>query len=269
MSLCIGVAIPEGVVVAGESRQTQVVGGVNRIASDSAVKVFQLSDTVLAATTGWAFLQPEGATIQRSISSIVEDFRPSIPPNSTVQTIANLLWSHFNAVYQNHITQYPNTAVPAGQIALNFIVAGYDPGSTTGSIFPVDIPSAAAPAAPSRTTTNPGAWWIGQVEVLARIMLGYDVRMLSLPLSQVANPAGTAAAQLASLNYLIYWNSMSIQDAIDFAVAMIQVTTTIQKFTAGIVSQPGGVAGVGGPIDVAVVRPSANVTWIARKEFHI
>lgn len=149
MSLCIGVAIPEGVVVAGESRQTQVVGGVNRIASDSAVKVFQLSDTVLAATTGWAFLQPQGATIQRSISSIIEDFKPSISPNSTVQTIANLLWSYFNAVDQNHITQYPNTAVPAGQIALNFIVAGYDPGSTTGSIFSLDIPSAAAPAAPS------------------------------------------------------------------------------------------------------------------------
>jgi hypothetical protein len=61
---------------------------------------------------------------------------------------------------------------------------------------------------------------------------------------------------------------MSIQDAIDFAVAMIQVTTTIQKFTAGIATQPGGVAGVGGLIDVAIVRPNENVTWIARKEFH-
>lgn len=105
--------------------------------------------------------------------------------------------------------------------------------------------------------------------MLARIVLGYDPRILSLPLSQAANPPGTAASQLASLSYAIYWNSMSIQDAIDFAVAMIQVTITIQKFTAGIVSQPGGVAGVGGPIDVAVVRPSTNVTWIARKEFHI
>jgi hypothetical protein len=34
---------------------------------------------------------------------------------------------------------------------------------------------------------------------------------------------------------------------------MIQVTMTIQKFTAGIAMQPGGVVGVGGSIDVAMV----------------
>jgi len=62
---------------------------------------------------------------------------------------------------------------------------------------------------------------------------------------------------------------MTIQDAIDFAVGMIQVTTTIQKFTAGIAMQLGDVAGVGGPIDVAVVRPQSIVSWISRKELHI
>ena len=60
---------------------------------------------------------------------------------------------------------------------------------------------------------------------------------------------------------------MTVQDAIDFAVGMIQIT--IQKFTAGVVMQPGGVAGVGGPIDVAVVRPGESVSWIRRKELHV
>jgi hypothetical protein len=55
MSLCISVVTPEGIVVAGESRQTQVVAGVNRIASDSAIKVFDLKNTVLPATGRMGF----------------------------------------------------------------------------------------------------------------------------------------------------------------------------------------------------------------------
>jgi hypothetical protein len=267
MSLCISVAIPEGIVMAGESRQTQIIGGVNRISSDSAVKVFQLSETVLAATAGWAFLQSQGSAIQRNISSLVEIFKPSIPANSTVEAIATQLWTYFNSVYQSHISYLPGSAMPAGQVALNFIVAGYDPGSTLGQVYVVDIPSTTPPMA-ARTSENPGAWWIGQVDVVARIMNGYDFRILNLPLVQSANQAATARQQLDGFNYAIFWNAMSIQDAIDFAVAMIQVTTTIQKFTAGIAMQPGEVAGVGGSIDVAIVRPNENVTWIARKELH-
>jgi hypothetical protein len=139
MSLCISVVIPEGIVMAGESRQTQVIGGVNRIGSDNAIKVFNLTNTVLASTAGWAFLRPQGATMARNISS---------------------------------------------------------------------------------------------------------------------------------LSYAIYFNTMTVQDAIDFAVGLIQITITIQRFTAGITTQLGAVAGVGGPIDVAVVRPGKNISWVARKELH-
>ena len=88
MSLCISVVTPEGIVVAGESRQTQVIAGVNRIGSDSAVKVFDLTNTVLAATAGWAFLQPQGAAMMRNISSIIEEFKPTIPAGSGVRAIA-------------------------------------------------------------------------------------------------------------------------------------------------------------------------------------
>jgi hypothetical protein len=100
-------------------------------------------------------------------------------------------------------------------------------------------------------------------------MNGYDPRILTIPPVQAAHQAGTALTQLAGLSYIVQWNAMTLQDAIDFATGMIQVTTTIQKFTAGIVLQPGGVAGVGGPIDVAVIRPgAANVEWISRKQLH-
>jgi hypothetical protein len=270
MSLCISVVTPEGIVVAGESRQTQVVAGVNRIASDSAIKVFALTNTVLAATAGWGFLQPAGATMARNISSLIEAFRPTIPAGSSVQTIAGLVWTYFNNIYQQHIAQLPASAVTAGQFALNFIVAGYDPGSGTGTLFGVDVPSSAAPTTPlGSITNNPGSWWIGQYDVVARIINGYDPRALNLPFVQAANQTGAATTALNGLAYVVNWNTMTIQDAIDFAVGMIQITITIQKFAAGIVTQLGGLAGVGGPIDVAVVRPGTDVEWISRKTLHI
>lgn len=62
---------------------------------------------------------------------------------------------------------------------------------------------------------------------------------------------------------------MTLQDAVDFAVAMIQVTTTVQRFTAGTHLQLGAAANVGGLIDVVVVRPGGEVQWVARKTLHV
>jgi len=49
---------------------------------------------------------------------------------------------------------------------------------------------------------------------------------------------------------------------------MIQITIIIQRFADGIQMAPGGVPGVGGPIDVAVIQPGGPVRWIARKALH-
>lgn len=256
-------------MVAGESRQTQLIAGVNRIGSDSAVKVFDLTETILAATAGWAFLQPQGAPMQRNIASLVEDFKATIPAGSSVKEVAALLWTRFESIYEQHIAQLPASTVPADQSALNFIVAGYDPGSRRGTLFSVAIPSGAAPGSESRSSDQPGPWWIGQVDVVARIINGFDPRALQLAFVQTANQgANSATTQLDGLSYAVYYNTMSLQDAIDFAVGMIQVTITIQRFTAGIATQLGAVAGVGGPIDVAVVQPGKTVRWVARKELH-
>jgi hypothetical protein len=269
MSLCISVVTPEGIVVAGESRQTQVIGGVNRVGSDSATKVFSVSDSVLAACAGWAFLQPQGSTVAKNISSLIEDFKPSIPTGAATQDIAVLLWEHFNTLYREHVAQFPTQAVATGDIAINFIVAGYDPGTSQGTLFHVNIPSTVAPGAPSRSTNlAPGPWWIGQTDVVARIINGYDPRVMNFPFVQAANQNNAALILLNGMSYAVFYGTMTIQDAIDFAVAMIQVTIIIQRFTAGINTQPGAVAGVGGPIDIAVVQPGKEIKWISKKELH-
>jgi 20S proteasome alpha/beta subunit len=264
----VAVVVPEAIVFAGESRQTQIVGGVNRVASDNAMKVFDLTDTVLAATAGWAFLRPAGTAMQRNISSIIDTFKATIPARSSVKDIATSLWSHFNDLYQQHIAQIPGSAVAAGSFALSLAVGGYDAESPDGTLYSIQIPSTTPPPTSVRSTDTPGPWWIGQVDVVSRILKGYDYRALELPFIKAALQDDNNRKLLGGLEYPLFSNTMTVQDAIDFAVAMIQVTITMQRFTAGTVSQLGSIAGVGGPIDIAVVHPRQKIRWVSRKELH-
>ena len=263
MSLGICVATSEGIAVAGESRQTHAGRAGARVGSDSATKVFELTENVLAVTAGWAFLRPQGAACLKNIASLVEEFKASIASGSGVQVVANELYTYFHTAYQWHTAQGYDQSVPAGQIALQFLVGGYDPQARVGTAFQCNIPGGVSPL---RDTNNPGASWIGQFDVVSRIIKGWDPRIGSLPVLQQAGQA--AGQQLAGLEYVIQWRAMTVQDPIDFAKAMIRITIAVQRFTDGIQLMPGDVPGVGGPIDIAVVRAGQRAAWILKKELH-
>jgi len=267
MTLCVCVGIPEGIVLAGESRQTYRGRGGARIGSDSATKVFELTDSIMAGTYGWAFLRPQGAATLRNISSLVQEFRGTIQAGASVQTVANDLFAFFNTAYQWHTAQGYEPPVAAGQFALGFLVCGYDAASRVGTVFECRIPGGVTSL---RDTNNPGANWSGQTDVVSRIILGWDPRLGTLPaIQQMVQQLGPAAGNpLQGLEYVINWHTMTLQDAVDFAMSMIQITITIQRFTDGIRLNPGDVPGVGGPIDVGIVKPGDRVTWIRRKELH-
>lgn len=263
MSLGICVATPEGIVIAGESRQTYRGRAGARIGSDSATKVFELTRNVFAVTVGWAFLRPQGATSLRNIASLVEEFKATIRQDSNVQQVADALFTYFHTIYQWHIAQGHDQPVPVGQAALQFLIGGYDPQARVGTIFQCGIPGGVSPL---RDTNNPGTNWIGQIDVVSRIISGWDPRILNIAPFQQTGQA--VRQQLAGLEYVINWHTMTLQDAVDFARSMIQITIAIQRFTDGIIMNPGDVPGVGGPIDIALVKPGDGVTWILRKELH-
>jgi hypothetical protein len=263
VTLAIALVNPEGVVLAADSRQTYTRAGIVRVGSDTGVKVFELTQTVVAATSGYGFLRPAAAPLPLNISALVEDLKANLPATG-VLAIATALHSHFSAIYAQHIVHSPTEAVAQGNVAVTFIVAGYDSGSRVGLVFEVNVPGP-APTAPVQSSNNPGGWMIGQRDVAMRIFRGYDDRLLTLPIMQPAQQAGTATPALQQLTYIVNWHTMTLQDSIDFITGMIQITATIQRFADGIIMQPGNVPGVGGPIDVVVIRPGGTVTWVARK----
>ncbi|MFH1231989.1 MAG: hypothetical protein V1709_10890 [Planctomycetota bacterium] len=62
---------------------------------------------------------------------------------------------------------------------------------------------------------------------------------------------------------------MTLQDAIDFSVLVIETTSAIQRFSDGIAMNPGDIPGVGGPVDIAIITRDKGFNWISKKNIHV
>lgn len=251
MSIIIGVAVPEGIVLAGDSRMTYGnARGWPRIASDYTQKMFELSGRVVAGTFGWALLQG------RNIHSWAVDFRRSLQPKELpVRDVAERLGQFFQERYNAHVQAGIDKPVPEGHTAVGFVVGGYEEDGT-GALYEVLIPGPATRQL--STTQNPGASWRGQIDVITRLVKGVDPR---LDVSQ-ADP--DFKRRIEGLAYVIHFARMTLQDAVDFAIFLARATIEMQRFTDGIQASPGDLPGVGGAIDVVAIT-SQGITWVQRK----
>ena len=308
MSLGINTTTPEGIVLAADSRQSyRNRKGMSRIGSDSASKVFKIKDNMGLIVAGLAFLPENG--VLKNISRFIEEFKKSIEEEKiTVLETAQKLKDFFEEkyLYKNQLKTKPAQIKAdlerqgckiidikeekdhikfkfndpqgiqkegvAGVEQLQFIVAGYnEDGSHQVSMVyvPGNIES-------KRDSTKKGqeygASWIGQIDVVSRIVLGFDGRIGNLPvLQKAASEIGEQEVQkqLRGLEYVIQWGTMTLQDGIDFSTLAIGTTTAIQRFSDGIAGDPGDIPGVGGPVDVAVITQEKGFVWIAKKNLRV
>jgi len=308
MSLAINTTTPEGMVLAADSRQSyRNRKGMARIGSDNASKLFQLNKRIGVAITGLAFL-PEGGVL-KSISKFVEQFkRETDTERLDVKETAEKLHYLFDKKYnwKERLEKLPGQIRadlqrqrcqileikpeqfvvkfkfkdPKGDIRSGFagvdtislLVAGFNKDGSY-EVYICYIPGEIQKKRDSREKGKEyGASWIGQIDVVSRIVLGFDGRIGNLRFVQeAAQKYGQKEVnrQLRSLEYAIQWGTMTLQDAIDFCVLMIQTTSAIQRFSDGIVADPGDMPGVGGPVDVAVITPDKGFVWINKKKLRV
>jgi hypothetical protein len=156
-------------------------------------------------------------------------------------------------------------AAPDG---LQFILAGYNKDKSS-EVYMIYIPGTIEQVRDSHKPGKEfGAGWIGQTDVVTRIILGFDPRLQGIPfVREVAAKIGDAAVQqqLRSMEYSIQWGIMTMQDAVDFCQIAIETTTAIQRFSDGVLMDPGGITGVGGPIDIAIITFDKGFIWLSRK----
>lgn len=304
MSLAINTVTPEGIVLAADSRQSyRNKKGVSRVGSDSASKLFLINERVGVAITGIAFIQEDGTA--KNVSKFIEQFKREVDlENLSVKEIAEKLHYLFEKKIKpqeqllNLETAVKNDLIAKGlQIeeikqednvikfkfkdlaglsqesvatidGLALFVAGYNSDSSH-EVYNVYIPGETIKRRDSKQKDlEYGANWLGQTDVVTRIILGWDHRIFNLGFVKKAiedKKQPVIEKELNGLQYAINWGSMPLQDAIDFSVLIIQTTEAIQRFSDGIHLDPGDIPGVGGPVDVLVLTPSGP-QWIQKKE---
>ena len=304
MSLGINTTTPEGIVLAADSRQSyRNKKGMSRIGSDSASKVFKLNEKAGLVVAGLAFLSENG--VLKNISRFIEDFKKQTDIDKlTIREASKKLEAFFEEKYQYQINldklpdqiksdlerqgceiieikkekEHVNFKFkdPEGKIKngaagidqLQFIMAGFNKDDSH-EVCTVYVPGKTDVKRDSRVKGKEyGASWIGQTDVVSRIILGFDGRIGNLPFSQETNPADVQN-QLRGLEYVIQWGTMTLQDGIDFSVLAIETTTAIQRFSDGIASDPGDMPGVGGEIDVAVITSDKGFVWVKKKNLKV
>jgi len=252
MTITIGVAVPEGIVIGADSRTTYAnARGWPKVGSDYAYKVFQLGRRSAASTFGWAWLN------QRNIASLVEDFRRSDDVSEDEpQILATKLGRFFDDQYKKHVSAGYDKAVGSGEEALGFIVGGFTTGGT-GQLLRCGVPG---PVVDEYWRTDScGAIWDGQTDIVTRLIKGCDGRF-----NIDALPAEAREA-LEKMEYVTYFNRFTLQDAVDYVIFLMKATTEMQRFSDGVQAAPGDIAGTGGPLDIAVIT-AEGLRWVQRKE---
>lgn len=305
MSLAINATTSSGLVLAADSRQSyRNQKGMARVGSDTASKLFQLNKRVGCAITGIAFLpSPEG--IKNISTFVDEFKRVEEVERMNVEELANKLHHFFEKKYdwktplQNLKTlireDLENKGLEliddfkeekgvlkfkfkdktgkeqqgvSGVDKIEIIVAGFNYDGSH-QVFICNIPGEVSKKNDSREKGKEfGASGIGQVDVTYRIVLGWDGRIFALSFVQEAVKnlgEEQVRKQLRKLEYQISWGTMTLQDAIDFCTLVIRTTAAIQRFSDGIVMNPGDIPGVGGDIDVAVITRDKGFIWIKKK----
>lgn len=299
MSLAIITTTNEGNILAADSLETykNAIGDI-REGSDSRMKMFQLNRTVGAVACGISFL--ENRNIQQHIEAFKDSHKLAGLP---VAEIAEKLYDYFFEKYKSMVEKsvethtkdlkdlgardiesninlecveitYKNAEGKPGKEnfchpILEFLVAGHD-ADGTNHIHKLTIPDPKEKNGILEKLNGDqcGATWIGQTDVLVRIIRGWspEIKRIKALEELPDKREEELIKEIDDQEYLINWATMTIQDAIEFSTLAIKTTESIQKITDGTWQKPGSSPGVGGPIDIAVITPKKGFVWIQKKK---
>ncbi len=287
MSVCISVKVSEGLVLASDSASAihgeviengkKRMGGVLKTYEHSR-KLSHIKDYPIGTLT-WG----QALVGARSVESLIKEYEYSLPslkeeqekidtlrrqgkaelderPEYNVKTIAEGLLEHVTTYYNEEYSKKEGAEKPN----IGILVSGY----TSGEFFPeqwlIDLPKnqQVSPVRPD-TGKKPdfGANWYGLTDAIIRLHWGRDNEAIKLLTKHFNLDEKEVRKVIDSLQYLVKFDGMPLQDAIDYAVYLVNVAIGRFRFVIGAPL-------CGGEIDVAVITPNA-FSWVQRKSWKL
>ena len=222
----------------------------------NATKLFRLGDEDIAIAT-WG----SGNIGARSVGGLILDYAASLDDvPSTIGEVAARLEEYVLPVYRASFSEMPAKDQPV----LGFLVGGFSSGQPLSELWEVRFPggkSGSKRTRPVRQQDEFGANWRGIEIPFARLHLGYDPRLLP-KLVSVGIPEDTVRETLRGFETPVVFDSMPIQDAIDFARHILRTTIAVSTFEVGVPA-------CGEPLQMAVVLRRKGFQWVDEPRFHV
>lgn len=298
MSLAIITTTNEGNILSADSMETyRNAIGDTREGSMTRMKLFQLNKRIGALACGLAFLENKNMH-QQMIQFKAENNLEDMPVTEVVGKLYDFFFekyqTYLNATAEKKKKDFETRGKKGVSVSIElecikvkykdeegdvekkfympiieFLVAGHDPDKTN-HVFKVVIPDAKQKNGITQKSKGgqPGATWIGQTDVLVRIIRGWSPEVKRLKSVRELNEMKRKEflKELDDQEYLINWGTMTFQDAIEFSTLAIKTTESVQRMTDGTWQNPGASPGVGGPIDIAVITPEKGFVWVQKKK---
>jgi len=202
----------------------------------------------------------------RTIESLINEYEFGLPSardeaakGFTVRRIADGLRDFLLKRYEAHY----GPLSPDEQPPLGVFVCGYSDGEYFPEQylfeFPV-IPDLQARRPPKENgEPDLGVDWFGLTDAITRLIKGADLRLGAALSKRLQISQEEVWQWLAPFEYPIAFEGMPLQDAIDLAVYLVEMTIGRYRFAVGAPV-------CGGEVDVAVITPR-GFTWVYRKNW--
>lgn len=271
MTIAVTIKVNDGIVLASDSATTfssvgddgqQVIHAIYNHQN----KVFNLVKglPIGAITFGM------GSIGHSSISTLSKDMRKlfsnehnktyGINPNTyTMEEVAEKVRLFFE---EKLAAAHPDGDRRKG--VLGYWVIGYSEGKELSEVWNVSfVDGHCKQAVRSRAEDECGVDWSGEPEAISRLILGRSDHMADVLGKIGMREQNIAPAMHTISQHLmapVLQNAMPIQDAVDLADFLVDLTIRFSKFT------PGG-ATVGGPIEIAAITKHEGFKWVKRKHY--
>ncbi len=287
MTVCVSIKVSEGLVLAADSTAA-LLGSLQDPTGKSTTgilktydhgrKLLHLKDYPIG-TLAW------GAALigARSVESLIKEYEYILPSleeeeekikerrnrgelkadvrfTYSVSEIATGLLNHVKKFYSEEFSTYPAEKRPQ----IGILVSGYSSGKFFPEQWLIDLPTSdklneIRPDVGGKPDF--GANWFGLTDAIVRLHWGRDDGALAILAEKFKASPDEIREVLSGLQYPVIFNGMPLQDAIDYAVYLVNVTIGRFRFVVGAPL-------CGGEIDVAVITPN-TFSWVQRKSWGV
>lgn len=275
MTIALTLKVQDGIVLAADSASTLLGAAPQSVVNvyNNANKIFNLRKGLPIGLVTWGL----GGIGGVSISTLAKDLRrrfTGLEPdhmgwkldedNYTISDVADHVREFmYDEKYApaNQISQQGGSPLPG----LGFFVVGHSPGADHSEEYELNIaPGGCSGPALLRQPDETGVSWAGQPEAISRLLSGHG---LDLP-TVLEQDLGVDSADLPTKMDIISGklaapmvnSAMPIQDAIDLAEFLVDISIKFSRFMPGSPT-------VGGPIESAAVSKHEGFKWIKRKHY--